>query len=82
MKYKLSPLNIFAVFLLSLGVISFIDPDDQHGGLLLMYLIPAIVIGLFIDVIMQFFLRNYFLICVIEMILILIFIILNSNILN
>lgn len=72
MKYRLSPINIFSTFIIIFAIWYSIYPDDEKAlnSLLLVFLIPLGFVGFLIDFILQKFIKVYWWLCIIEIILI------------
>ena len=79
MTYKLTPLNFFAGLVLGVLIVNFIDPDPKWGNLVIMYLLPVIIISLVIDYIIQKISKRYLLIFLIELVMVIVFILLNVS---
>ena len=74
MKYRITPLNIFCALLAGLEIIFFVFSEslkNEHYGYQHIFLIPVILVGLFIDYILQRTIKkNSWLLLFIEFVLI------------
>lgn len=80
MTYRLTPLNFFCSFLVGLEILFFAYPasiQNEHYGYQHVFLIPVIIVGFFIDFILQKTIKNYYWLFLIQVILIVITILLN-----
>ena len=77
MVYKLTPLNFFAGLVVGVLIVNFIDPDPKWGNSLVIYLLPVIAVSLVVDYFIQKTSKHYLLTFLLELLLILIFLLLN-----
>ena len=82
MNYKISPLNIFAGIVLVVMIYSLIFPDPKFGTLVIVYLIPVIIVCLVLDYILQKLIKKYLITCIVEFVIVVLFVLLNSPVLN
>jgi hypothetical protein len=80
MRYRLTPMNVFAALCLGVLIVSLIEPDDKWGVLALPYLGMIIVLSLALDFFLQKMINRYGALCLIEVSLIGALILLNSKI--
>jgi hypothetical protein len=81
MKYQVSPLLLFSAIVLGILIVGIVDPYPAWGMKVIGYLTPIIIIPIAIDVLIQKFSKNHFYTCIIEAILILVFIIVAAQVL-
>ncbi len=80
MKYRLTPLNCFCDLLTGLEIIFFVFPETLSNvqyGYQHVYLIPVIISGFIIDLALQFIIKDYIWLSMIQAVLIVATIILN-----
>jgi hypothetical protein len=82
MKYRLTPLNFCCALLVGLEIVFFAFPEtlkNETYGYHHIYLIPVILVGLLVDYILQKIVKKYRWLLIIEIGLIAITILLNTE---
>lgn len=78
MTYKYTPVNILSLFLFGVamyGKLNSKDPGEIMGA---GYIFMAIIVGMLIDFTLQVFIKKYKTIVIVEMVLIILLVIINS----
>ena len=80
MKYKLSPLNFFSAIVFGALLVTIFVPDPMWGNRLKIYLVATIIVAMAVDYLFQRYMKKHSVTCIIEAVMILLFLILNSMI--
>ncbi len=65
-KYRITPINIICLVLIALGIYICIPPYHGYVGLFMIMAIPYIAVSIIIDLIIQYKIRSYLRIFIIE----------------
>jgi len=82
-NYRSTPLNIASVCVIVVSICAAIFAGSHSENVfLIVYLVPVSLLGLVIDLVLQIFLKRYLWLVVVELILLLLVIALNSPLTN
>lgn len=83
MKYRVTPINVFvALAMVALLFVMFFSNTVQGGLYVAVYILPVLLFGLIIDFVMQLLRLSYTLLFIIELIVILAVLLLNTFLSN
>jgi FtsH-binding integral membrane protein len=81
MKYQVSPLLLFSAIAFGALMVVIFVPDPKWGSMAIYQLISVIIVSLAIDFTIQKFSKSHMWTCIIEVVMILVFLIIIANVL-
>lgn len=78
MTYKYTPVNILSLFLFGVAMYAILNSKDPGEIMGAGYIFMAIIVGMLIDFTLQVFIKKYKTIVIVEMVLIILLVIINS----